>query len=831
MKTSSFSSQSLIIKTSAAMSMLHNYFIIIFRSIRKSRIYSLMNIFGLALSLAAVIIVTLYIYTEFSSDSQHEKANSIYRVGYHSLQPITVRTAMSSAPIGPALKRDYADILDFVRVSNPMWITDGLLMSYDNKSAQERGVLFVDTNFFEFFDYEFIHGTPGNALSEPNKIVLTEQKSNFFFGDANPLGQVLHVGDGHLMQVGAVIRPSEKPTHMRFHYLMPIDAMNGYLESVYGSLDRFESHNFNTYILVNEEFNPDDFNRNRLEEFFLRYSTRNYVAGDVLESVRFDFKPLRAIYFDNDAFGDLYNPDSVSNKGNKTHLLVFGLMVIFLIAIAAINYTNIAIARSLKRSKEVGVRKVLGSLKRQLVLQHISEAAVFVMLALILALFIAEFLIPGFNATMNKSLSLSSLTEKKMLISLVGIVFLLIIASGSYPAFYMSSIAPIDAIKARFTMSRGVLGLRSLLLGFQFFVAIFIIIVTVFVYTQFNYMNQKNPGFAIRNRVNVMLPTNDRITPEWISSFKASLLQNADIKKVSSAIINPLPGNLVSRWSFPVDGDDGAENVTLYVASVDPDYFDVFDIGQTEGRLFSWNSPGDFTNGVLFNEKAVRVFGWENAVGKTFNRSGESYHVLGIVSDFHFQPFHQPVEPLMLRATRSGRDISMVLNHDNVPGGLAALESTWQEFLPEYPIKYRFIEEMVSDTISDEKASAALLAVIAAFAVFISIFGLFGLAGYTTMQRSRELAVRRTFGAETSNIIWLLSNNYFKILGFAFLPAGILSFLYINRWLDSFAYRISIMPWPFMAAALAAVSVTLITITYHVLKSSTSNPINALQNP
>ena len=811
------------------MSMLHNFFIIFFRSIRKSKLYTLMNIFGLALSLAAVIIVSLFIYTEFSSDSQHKKADHIYRVGYHSLQPITVRTAMSSAPMGPAMKRDYADILDFIRVCNPMWITDGLLISYDNKSAQERGVLFVDTNFFGFFDYEFIHGTPGDALSEPNKIVLTEQKSNFFFGDTNPIGQLLHVGNGHLMQVGAVIRPSEKPTHLRFHYLVTLDAMNGYLESIYGSLDRFESYNFSTYLLVNDEFNPDEFNHNRLEDFYLRYSTRNNEAGDLLEKVRFDFMPLRSIYFDQDAFGELHNPDNVSNKGNLTHLMVFGMLAIFLIAIAAINYTNMAIGRSLNRSKEVGVRKVLGSLKRQLVLQHISEAAVFVVLALILALFIAEFLIPGFNTTMNKSLSLSLLFDYKMIISLAGILVLLIIASGSYPAFYMSSITPVDAIKARFAMSRGVLNLRNLLLGFQFFVAVFIIIATVFIYMQFNYMNQKNPGFATQNRVNVLLPSNDRITSEWIASFKASLLQNIDIKKVSSANINPLPGNLVSRWSFPVDVEDGTEDVTIYVASVDPGYFDVFEISIKEGRFFSWDSPGDFRNGVLLNETAIRNFGWENAIGKTINTPDDSYHILGIVSDFHFHSFHQPIEPLMLMPVRSGRDIAMVLNPNNIPGGLAALESTWQEFLPEYPINYKFVDDLVSDTISDEKASAALFSVIAAFAVFIGIFGLFGLAGYTTVQRSKEMAVRRTFGADISSIIWLLSNNYFRILGLAFVPASILAYLYISRWLDGFAHRISIMPWPFMAAALAAVSVTLITITYHVIKSSISNPINSLQ--
>ena len=811
------------------MSMLHNYFIIIFRSIRKSWIYSLMNISGLALSLAAVIIVTLYIYTEFSSESQHEKANRIYRVGYHSLQPISSRTALSSAPIGPALKRDYADILDFVRVSNPMWFTDGLLLSYEERSAQERGVLFADPNFFRLFDYEFVYGTPENALSEPNNIVLTEQKSNFFFGNTNPVGNIINAGDGHLMQVSAVVRPSAKPTHLRFHYLLPIDAMNGYLESIFGSFDRFSSHNFSTYLLVNEEFNPEEFNRNRLQDFLLRYAYTNNAPDDLLERLRFDFKPLREIYFDNDVFGEIYNPDVVSSKGNKTHLMVFGLLVIFLIGIAAINYTNMAIASSLRRSKEVGVRQVLGARKIQLVQQHISEAAVFVFLALILALFIAEFLIPGFNTTMNKGLSLSSIFEQEMFLSLVGILILLVVASGSYPAFHLSSIAPVDAIKAQFAISKGTLNLRNLLLGFQFFVAIFIIIVTVFVYQQFNYMHQKDPGFATQNRVNVLLPSNDRITSEWIGSFKAGLLQNTNILKVSSAHVNPLPGNLVSRWSFPVDDNDGQEDASLYVASVDPDFFDVFEINIIEGRSFLWDSPGDFENGVLFNEKAINDFGWEDVVGKTVYRSGDPYRILGVFSDFHFHPFHQPIEPLMLRAVRSGRDISLVLNQNNISDGLAVIESTWQDFLPEYPFSYSFVEDRLADTIGEEKASAALFTVVASFAIFISLFGLFGLAGYTTLQRSRELAVRRIFGAETSNIIWLLSNNYFRILGFAFLPAGILSYLYISRWLDSFAYRIGIMPWPFMAAALAAFGVTLITMTYHVLKSSASNPINSLQ--
>lgn len=812
------------------MSMLYNYFIIVFRSICRSWIYSLMNIFGLAISLAAVIIVTLYIYTESLSDSQHEKANSIYRVGYQSLQPITVRTAMSSAPIGPALKMDYADILDFVRVSNPMWITDGLLMSYDNKLAQEKGVLFVDTNFFGFFDYEFIHGTPENALSDPNKIVLTEQKSNFFFGDTNPLGQVLHVGDGHLLQVGAVIRPSKKPTHMRFHYLMSIDAMNGYLESVYGSLDRFESHNFNTYILVNEEFNPEAFNRNHLEDFFLRYSTRNYEAGDLLERVRFDFKPLRAIYFDNDAFGDIYNPDTVSSKGNKTHLTVFGLLVMFLIAIAAINYTNMAISRSLQRSKEVGVRKVLGSAKSQLIKQHYIETAVFVIIALFLALLIAEFLIPFFNVALNKDILLSTLSEPQMIIYLTGIVLVLVLSSGSYPAFYLSAISPVDAIKGQYGMSRRTLNVKNLLLGFQFFISVFIIITTLFVYQQFNYMQQKEPGFATRNRVSVRLPSSDHITPGWISSFKAALLQHPDILKASSALINPLPGNLVSRSSFPVEGNEARDDFTVYVASVDPDYFDVYEISIREGRSFSWDSPGDFENGVLFNETAINDFGWEDAVGKTINFSGFQYRILGIVADFHFHSYHQPIEPMMLRATRGGRDISIILNHNDVSDGMSALESTWQEFLPGFPLNYKFVEDQLAATIHEEKASSGLLAVFAVFSVLISVAGLFGLVAFSAVQRTREIALRRTFGAKVPAIILVLSKGFFKVMGIAFLLAMPVAYMYTSRWLESFSYRISITPWPFIAAMLLAICLTVATVTYHVLKSSAMNPINALNH-
>ncbi len=810
--------------------MLHNYLIIALRNIRKSKLHALMNILGLAAGLAVVVIIVLFIYSERSSESQHEKANSIYRVGYHSLQPISSRTALSSFPMGPALKRDYADILDYVRLSNPMWFTDGLLISHNDKTAMERGVVFTDTNFFCFFDYEFIYGSPENALSEPHKIVLTEEKSMFFFGDSNPVGQILRVGDGHPMQISGVIRPSEKPTHLRFHYMLAIDAMDAYLESLFGSFDRFSSYNFYTYLHVNEGFNPEDFNQNQLEGFLLRHACGNNVPDDLLDRVRFDFKPLRAIYFDNDVFGDLFNPDFVANKGNRTHLMVFGLLAIFLTAIAAINYTNMAISRSLQRSKEVGVRKVLGSGRSQLIKQHYSETAVFVIISLFLALLIADFFIPSFNAAMNKGIALSALREPQMIIYLAVIVILLVLSSGSYPAFYLSAISPVAAIKGQHGMSSRTLNVKNMLLGFQLFVSVFIIIITLFVYQQFNYMQQKDPGFATHDRVSVTLPSSDRITPEWISSFKAGLLQNPDILKASSAFVNPLPGNLVSRSSFPVDGDQALDDVTVYVASVDPDYFDVYEISIREGRSFSWDSPGDFENGVLFNETAMRDFGWEDAVGKTIYLSGFPYRILGIVADFHFHSYHQPIEPLMLRTTRGGRDISMVLNQNNISGGLSALESTWQKFLPGYPFNYKFVEDQLAATINVEKASSGLLAVFAVFSVLISLAGLFGLVSFTAMQRTREIALRRTFGAKVPGIILVLSKGFFRVMGIAFLLAMPIAYLYTSRWLESFAYRISITPWPFIAAMLLAICLTVATVTYHVLKSSAMKPINALNH-
>ena len=810
--------------------MLYHYLIIAWRNLQKGRIFSLMNILGLAVSLTAVLIIFLYIISESSADNQHTKADQIYRIGYHVLQPGVLQTALSSGPVGPAMTADYPEILDYVRMMNPAEFKGDFLLSHGDKSAYESGLVFTDTNFFDFFDYEFVHGNKTTALANPNDIVITYEKAIFFFGQSNPLGKVIRIDGEHPMVVSAVVRQPDSPTHLRFHYLIPLQAMNGYLASAFGPFTSLRSINYQTYLLVDKNFDPEDFKKRNAEEYVPRYIIPAREAENPLDVHNFEFTPLRSIYFDNDTFGGLSNPDQVPHRGNKAYLLVFGILAGFLSVIAVVNYTNMAIARSLKRSKEVGVRKVLGSGKSRLIIQHMGEAALFIILATLLALIIAETSLPAFNALMNKNISLNYLLAYPGTLLFLGFIMLLTLLTGGYPAFYISGTEAIHAIKGEFKMKGKVMNLKNLLFSFQFFFSVFIIICTILVHQQFNYMQQKDLGYATEHRVIVSLPQAERITPQWISGFREELLQHTHVAGVSTALRNPLPGNMIETWMFPIEKSYGTEETVLRIAFVDPDFIDLYNISVIEGRNFSWDHPSDIQGGVLLNESAVRDFGWENPVGMTIRRYDHTYQVLGVVSDFHFFSLHQPIEPMMLVGRAQGKEVSVKLDPQNTESGLQHIERLWRELLPEYPVDYTFLEDQVAVTLEEEKKTAALLSVLAAFAIFISLTGLFGLSAFTAEQRTREIAIRRTYGASQLHIILMLSKQFGWLLGMSLLLAVPVAYYYAGRWLENYSYRIDLTPWPFLAGILSAIAITFLTLWYHSVKSTGANPVDVLRH-
>lgn len=795
----------------------------------KGKRHSLMNLFGLAISMTAVLLISLYIIGELSADRQHSKANRIYRISYQQLQPFPMRTALSSAPLGPAITGRYPGILSFVRMMYPSQFTGNFLVNFMDKTVYEDGVLFADTNFFDFFDYEFVYGNPEQALAGPDNIVLIKEKARLFFGDVDPVGQILRINGTHPMTVSAVVRPHKNLTHLRFHYLIPFYTITDLIGTSFGSLTSFSTHNGHTYLMVERNFDLDAFIEAHLEDIVRRYLARDPDAENPLDMIRLDFTPLREIYFDNNALGDLPNPDPVPNKGNKNQLLVFGLLAVFLSVIAVINYTNMSIARSTKRSKEVGVRKVLGTSPKQLFGQYIGEAGLFVLLALFMALLLSEILIPRFNSLMNKSLSLTVLLEPGKMLLLAGFVLIMSLISGSYPAVYMARIRPADALKGQFKIKGKTLGIKSILFSFQFFVSVFMIVCTLLVYQQYRYMEQKDMGFASGNRISFMLPDAGQITPEWVASFKTSLLQHVDIQSVSSARRNPLPGRMIETWSFPVEKEHGKEEAMLRIGHIDTHFLELFNIPVVSGRSFSTDYPSDFQNGVLLNETAVRDFGWKNPVGMSIQRYDDTYRVLGVVKDFHLFSLHQPIEPMMLLATNSGREVNVLLTEDRVSTGLQAIQETWKDFLPEYPLDYSFIETQLAATLSEERKTAGLLSVMAVFAIFISLAGLFGISAFAAGQHTREIAIRKTYGASLLNIVEVLSRGVGRLLGISLILAIPVSYLYMSRWLEGFSYRIALTPWPFLAAAGSAALIAFLTLWFHAAKTAAGNPVDQLR--
>ena len=810
--------------------MLYSYFIIALRNIKKGKLYATFNIMGLSLSLAAVLIIGLYVHTELSADRHLSKTGEIYRVSYRQVLPTEMRTAVSSFPMGPALKRDYPAIKDFVRINFPAQYFGDIMIRYENQARHESGIMFADDNFFEFFNYEFLYGDPLKALAEPNSIVLTKESAQFFFGDQNPVGKTLRVEESYSLMVTAVVKLPQQATHLRFNGIIPVRGMDNYLERLYGNFESFTSNNSHTYVLVEESFDPVSFEEKNILEFARKYYELDQTSTILTLPHRLEFVPLHDIYFDNKVFAEVPNPHLTSHKGNKTYLYVFSLFAIFLLVVAAINYTNMAIARSVKRSRETGVRKVLGAAKTQVLGQHLGEAGIFVVVSLLLALLFTELSLPLFNQIMAKDLSLAAFD----LFTIVAFVFVLVLVltflAGSYPALYLSTIQPITALKGQFKLKGKTLNLKNILFTFQFVVSVFMIIVTLLIYQQFGYMQSKDMGFVPHNRVSFGLPRSAQISEEGLQSFKSRLTQHNDIERVSAALSNPLPGNSIETWGLRAETDDGPQAVTIRIAAVDENFLDVFEIPLVEGRNFDNKSPADFQGAVLVNEKARQELGWKDPIGKSLSRPNQTFNVVGVVSDFHYFSLHQPIEPLMLIAFRGGNIITAAFAEQVTHEGIAHLQKIFDEHFPGYPFEYRFVDQQLKHTLQEEASTARLMGVLTVFSLFISLVGLFGLSAFTLEQKTREIAIRRTYGANTSHVFTFLSKGFVPLLTTGFLIAIPVAYVYINHWLSDFAYRIELTPWPFMAGMIITGGIALLTLGWHAVKSSGANPVDALNS-
>ena len=795
--------------------MLKNYLKIALRNLQRHKGYSFINIAGLAVGIACCALILLYVRHELSYDRAYEKADRIYRIVSEERSEDGVwMGARSPVPLGPALKETYPEAEDFIR----FWRAFQPVLRYDDKAFGEHGRLyFTDPGVFEVFALDLVAGDPQTALAAPGTIVLTETMARKYFGDDEAMGKVLAYtgypgrGDHLRFTVTGILRDLPENTHLAFEALAS-------LEGIETERDNFGSWKpIWTYVLLPAHVAPGQL-ESKLPAFVEQH------LGDDPGALVMRLEPITDIHL-HSLYEGGFKPGS-----DIAYVYVFAAIGFFILLIACINFINLATARSLNRAREVGMRKVLGAYRRQLIRQFLGEAFMLTMLGLLLAVVLIELFLPVFNNLFDKTLALDYLHDRALLLMLPALALVVGLLAGLYPAFFLSRFRPVTALKGRATTSPAGTGLRKALVVFQFAISVALIAGTAIVYHQLNYVRSKHLGF---DKEQVVVMPNPRTGQE--EALLATLQQHPNVMYVAES--QRVPVNPVNADGRPVRPEGFEETVQVDSYIVDAGFVETFGMAMAAGRPFSKEIATD-VGAFLINETAAKRFGWtpsEEALGKQLEwTNGPTLGpVIGVVKDFHLTSMHESITPLVLQMRPDESwwrtFISAKIRPTDVAGTLAFLEKTWRAFAPEGAYDYFFIDESFEALHRADARFGETFGFFAALALFIACLGLFGLAAFTAEQRTKEIGIRKVLGASAGGVVLLLSKDFTKLVVVAFVVASPLAYLVMHRWLENFAYRVDIS-WPiFLVAGLSALGIALLTVSYQSIRAALTNPVEALR--
>ncbi|GAA4447010.1 ABC transporter permease [Nibrella saemangeumensis] len=806
--------------------MIRNYFKIAWRNLVRNRAFSAINIVGLAIGLATCLLIMLFVIDELSYDRYHEKADRIVRVIFRgTVNGGSMREPSVMPPTAQTLKAEYPEVLEATRIRT----AGAPIIAYGEKVFKETAITFADSNFFQVFTFPFLKGDPKTALVNPNTVVITKAVANKYFGNDDPLGKVLTIKSGNAAcTVTGVIDPVPANSHFHFDFFV---SMASFPESKSTSWMVSE---FYTYLVLPEGYDykkleaklPQVVEKHmgpQLQQAFGMSLAQFQKKGN---NVGLYLQPLTDIHLHSDLSYDL------EPSGDIRYVYIFGTVALFMLLIACINFMNLSTAGASKRSKEVGIRKVLGSVKMALVNQFLTESIVLTGIALVLAIGLVYMALPAFNQLSGKELSLSFTQTPWLLPGLLLFGLLVGVLAGSYPAFFLSSFKPVSVLKGRLTFtgrSRGI-SLRGGLVVFQFFISIILIIGTTVVYRQLSYIQNMKLGYD-KDQVLVLQETWRLGKNEAV--FRQQLLQ--DSRVVNATISGFLPAGPSYNNNFITYADNNsAQYVKALRYDVDDHYIPTLGMQMVAGRNFSPEFGTDST-GIILNETAVKAYGLgANALGHIITHPENdgrkiSYRVIGVVKDFHFRSLHERIAPLaMTLGNNNGLVIAKVKTKD-VGGLLASVEEQWTKFAVDAPLEYTFLDKRFLDAYRAEQKMGSILGIFAGLTIFVACLGLFGLATFTAEQRTKEIGVRKVLGASVAGIVSMLSRDFLKPVLVAILLASPIAWYVMNRWLQDFAYKISLEWWVFALAGVMAIVIALLTVSFQSIKAALMNPVKSLR--
>jgi len=796
---------------------LKNYLIIAWRNFRKHKSFSLINVVGLAVGMACFILIMLYAQYELSFDRYHEKADRIYRVVAQ--QPGNVylgsdHFAVTQAILGKTLKEEFPEVLNAVTLDD--W--NDVLVSVGEKSFYEDGLLWADAAIFEVFTFPMLQGDPQAVLAEPFSIILSENLARKYFGNENPLGKIIRLRDRHDVKVAGLMKNLPRNSHFHFNMIVSFQTLVA-ITDYKDQFTKWGNNSFYNYILVSRDFDPAAFEAKLVQVVKKYHSEEDWL--DKERPHRYYLQRLADIHLYSHI-----NFDISKNNDIRYLYLLSGLAVIIILT-ACINYMNLATARASLRAKEVGMRKVVGASRGQLLKQFIGESMLLTSAAAIMALLIVELFLPAFSKLVERDLSFDLLLQGRAFAGVVAAVFLVGIISGSYPALFLTALQPAKVLKGEIKDSSGRSRLRSTLVVIQFAASVGLIICTATVQEQLDYIKSKKLGY---NREQVLvIRMRDREANKKFDLIKRDLLENSNFIKATSSA--HLPINVGSQTGLEWTAREGQEAIASYQTTVDHDFIDVFEIELVEGRNFSRDFPTDSARAFIINEKLRDMLGWETAVGRPFGRDDKADGmVIGVMKNFHMHSFRQEIHPLFIQlGTNWSSYASTRIRANDIPGAIAHARKVWEKYSANYPFDYFFLDDEFNRMYESEEKLSTIFGYFTFLAIFIACLGLFGLASFTAARKTKEIGIRKVLGASLAQLLLLLSKDFIKLVIAANLIAWPIVWYAMNQWLQGFAYRAS-LGWTMLAlTATIALAIALATVSVQTIRAALANPVEALR--
>ncbi|MEQ8240581.1 MAG: ABC transporter permease [Cyclobacteriaceae bacterium] len=813
--------------------MIKNYLIISVRNLFKQKFYSLINILGLSIGLACFLFIALFVTDELRYDTHFKNADKVYRMDFSgSINGNDVVTAIMSAPAAKTMSEDYPEVEDAFRFrTTGTWYVK---RRDQELTYKEENVIHADPNFFTFWDYPLTAGDPETCLSRPNTLVLDQTTATKIFGKEDPIGQIVILDSETDYEVTGVYPDFPENTHFSNNMMLTMEDRADSKSSVWMSF------NFNTYLKLSEGAKPAALEAKFPElieskvgpeiKQFMNMSFEEFQEND--NNIGFFLFPLKDIHLYSDKLGDL------EANGDINYVYIFSAIGLFILLLAIINFMNLATARSSNRAKEVGLRKVMGAYRSQLIGQFISEAMIITLISMLIAFCLALLLLPSFNELTGKSLTFDNLTSTSFLAISFAIFIVVGVLSGSYPAFYLSSFRPAETLKGKLNLGFNSGGIRSTLVVVQFTVSIIMIIGTAIVFDQLSFIQNKKLGF---DKNQVLMVHDAWLLDKQVDAFKTEALRNSNIESGTVSSFFPVGTTNNNNIYWPGVDMNGAETYIVHNFWIDTDYISTLGMKIKDGRNFSKDFPSD-SSGILVNEALVRDLGLQDPIGQIISTYGgdspedsegtniDSYKILGVIEDFHFASMKKKINPVLFHLGRQSGFVAFRMKTEETEQTISFLKDKWDELAPGQPFSHSFLDERFNNIYSSEKQVGQVFGIFAFLVIFIACLGLFGLASFTAEQKRKEIGIRKVLGASVSSIVNKLSLNFIKLVGISFVIAAPISYFAMDTWLQDFAFRTDLKIWIFLIAGISAGSIAWLTMSFQSWKAASANPVQSLRN-